>query len=843
MNCMIAECSESFSSALEYFVHLEEVHRIPKYDFRYECTFQNCPQIFNQWQRFKKHVVNHKFLAQQPSDHNQNNDLNEQSECQNSKRRRLDTHLIENAGLSNQQEDSATNNTIQSTHKDELTFSFEDPEQTEIASVNFTLSMHMRHNITRKDVYFIQSEVNKITSKLACAIEDLTLDVTDAEVSFKLKKHLCTMKNLFKSFNTDHKLFKYLENLNCFALPSIITTTQDQIVSMPIDASIDFEFEPKQNFLLLMPLEFQIKAFFNSPNILQATLDNTSKLKQSLDIKNFVNGSLWRSIENKYQNDIILPVWLYSDEFEINDSLSSHSSRHSVCGIYYNFPTIPEHYKAKLSNILVAGMLKKQDIKNVGINRLINEMISKFKEIETKGILFDVNGQTIKIRFVLSLLQGDNLGIHTMLMLAGGFNARFYCRFCKRPKELLKNDTHEFSDYMRNKTNYNEDLLIANQSETGISGNSVFNDLPSFHVVENKSVDPMHDLFSQGICKFGLTEVLNYCIFKKGYINLKQLNLQRQIIAKTCIDEELKRMPDIGEIYLPKQKHKSVTFKMTSSEMRCFVHYFTLLIGEFVPYEDMVWKYCLCLINLIDLCLKRSFSNSDITRLKNEIDAHHRMFVELFEKDLKPKHHVITHYPTIIETSGPVANMMCFRNEAKHRGFKQYAHVTSSRKNICYTLCIKASLQFCYDLLNQNFFTKEIVGDFESCDMKCRHYFDKIVQPIQTNIKFENVNCSSSVEFKGTLYKRGSFLVKLENSIMNLYEIVEMVLNGEELYVVCDFWEVGIYNNHFLAYEAKRSTSQLFIFEINFFDGPPLKLNFISGRFMFRVKNSFNNCY
>ena len=121
---------------------------------------------------------------------------------------------------------------------------------------------------------------------------------------------------------------------------------------------------------------------------------------------------------------------------------------------------------------------------------------------------------------------------------------------------------------------------------------------------------------------------------------------------------------------------------MTSSEMRCFTHYFTLIVGRYVPIEDRVWTYCKSLITLVDLCLKRSFSIEETHELQESVNYHHTLYINLFKKDLKPKHHFIVHYPSIIRTSGPIDKMMCFRYEVRHRGFKQYSHVVVKKKSL-----------------------------------------------------------------------------------------------------------------------------------------------------------------
>lgn len=243
-----------------------------------------------------------------------------------------------------------------------------------------------------------------------------------------------------------------------------------------------------------------------------------------------------------------------------------------------------------------------------------------------------------------------------------------------------------------------------NQKESGIKGESEFNKLPSFHVTQNISVDPMHDMFSTGICKYGFTNALNYFIYQKQYFTRQQLNTRRRVVSTVALDQSLARMPDIDDFFNSNSKSRSVKLRTTASEMRAFCHFFTFIVGPFVPHDDPVWEFVKVLINLVEQSLLPSFSDSDITKLRDLVYRHHSMYQELFSESLKPKHHFILHYGTVIEQSGPAVKQMCFRFEAKHKQFKQYAHAITSRRNICYTLCVKASLQFSYDLLNETFF-------------------------------------------------------------------------------------------------------------------------------------------
>ncbi|XP_058464155.1 uncharacterized protein LOC131438283 isoform X1 [Malaya genurostris] len=825
--CMLKDCTCSFNNAHEYLDHLKKFHLIPT-SFRYICTIEKCGQIFSNFFPFKKHTINHLPTLTKNKRQNQPH-LNSDSNC----------IYVSSDVICNKK--TKPNEDLDNIH---CTSSYDEIER---AAFNFTLKLHSKSNFTRKDIYTVQSEVSELLTVLSSNILDLNVASPNPEVDFKFKNTICKMKSLFSGINSDYKLFKYIKLNSGLPLPLIITIQKGKKSVVPIQ-DLEMYNESSKNFLILMPIAKQIKLFFEHKSIFKLTIENQARLEKSSQISNFVNGTRWIHIKEKYCNDIIIPVWLYADEFEINDPQSSHGNRDSVCGIYFNFPTIPTEHISQLKNIFVAGMLKKVDIKDVGINKLISALLDEFSKIETEGIELNLNKQIIRVRFVMCLLQGDNLGIHSMLQFSTGFNATFYCRFCRRPKELLKTDVIEHADCIRRRSDYEEDLVINKLSDTGIAGWSIFNNLPSFHVVENKCVDAMHDLFSSGVCKYGFVEVLNYYIYNKKYFTLRELNTRKRDVGGISSDSELLRMPDFNESFCSKYRQKSVVLKMTSNEMRVFCHHFTFLVGQYIPLNDIVWRYAIQLIQLVDLCLKRSFTENSIDELKSLIKSHHTEYIKLFGKDLTPKHHFLVHYPSIITSSGPIHNMMCFRNEAKHKGFKQYAHVITSRKNVCYTLCIKSYLQFTNNMLNNEYFTFTEPNNFHCTDLRFRNYFSKLMQPLNIASDFK-IQVSSFACYKNTNYKTGQFVAELFSNTVLLYEIIEIILLDKKNYLILQVWKVGCFHIHYQAYECIGATSIVEIICIDF-TKPPFSIcitnrtinDELKGRRMlFRMKNSFES--
>ena len=124
-----------------------------------------------------------------------------------------------------------------------------------------------------------------------------------------------------------------------------------------------------------------------------------------------------------------------------------------------------------------------------------------------------------RIFFKLGAIVGDNLGLHGLLGFAESFNANFMCRFCKMDKTQRSLATEEDKLYLRTKESYKEDLELHDISRSGIKKRCIFNNLSDFHVIDNLSVDIMHD-FLEGTCKFDMVAILKYCTIKMKFFSL-----------------------------------------------------------------------------------------------------------------------------------------------------------------------------------------------------------------------------------------------------------------------------------------------------------------------------------
>jgi hypothetical protein len=161
--------------------------------------------------------------------------------------------------------------------------------------------------------------------------------------------------------------------------------------------------------------------------------------------------------------------------------------------------------------------------------------------------------------------------------------------------------------------------------------------------------------------------------------------------------------------------------------MMCFIHFFTIMVGDLVPHNDAVWNYLLTLCKLVELVLVPSYDNERLTELQRTSTKHNTLFLNVFKEYFILKDHLITHYITIILNSGPLKYLWCFRHESKHKEITYYTHAINSRINIAYSAALKLSFKFAYSILFHNL--------FEETSM----IFDKNLEPFQNKFYFQSV--------------------------------------------------------------------------------------------------------
>lgn len=374
-------------------------------------------------------------------------------------------------------------------------------------ALSLLCSMVGHENLNRKLAFDIfQSAVKLLVKPLLNFLKDEIIPIQENIESKVIFEQLALdYGNLFNEFTTEFRLQKQLTDVyDLYRDPVEDTITEvNKIVqknNIPVIKSVVHK-------ICLPDLIFNIKLFLELPNVLKEILEYQKKVYDSHELINIINGTIWQKVKQKFaDNQIVIPVLQFNDDFVIDHHLSHRSQKTSIGGFYLIFPTLPPQFRSKLENILIAAIIKTVDLKEHGYLTCLNGLVDMFLAMETNGIDVSIDGEIHKVYIVLTQITGDNKGLNQVLGYVGSFNAFHYCRLCIGHRDDLRKQTREKIEELRTEDMYKNHIENIDPSNTGIKEKCAFSRLPSFEVFNNAVVDLQHDLF-EGVCKTVLTKV------------------------------------------------------------------------------------------------------------------------------------------------------------------------------------------------------------------------------------------------------------------------------------------------------------------------------------------------
>lgn len=403
----------------------------------------------------------------------------------------------------------------------------------------------------------------------------------------------------------------------------------------------------------------------------------------------------------------------------------------------------------------------------------------------------------------------------------------------KKKPQILPNEVIES---LRNKRNYNEDVAKKNSKLTGIYEESIFNTVNLFHVVENYSVDIMHDIY-EGIGNYNMCHIILQLINLK-FFNLETLNNRKQHFNYGS--------SEIGNLSGPITilNSKKLLIKMSAREMQTFIHFFPLIIGDMVPENNEVWLFLLNFIDITDLILQPAFDDEDIIKLEKCIAYHNTKYVELFNDCLKPKHHFLTHYCNIIRQSGPLKYLWTYNFESKHRELKSYTKNINSRINTPLSIGIKFCLNFTEFITNFNVMDlKKYKPLSKGYSLSTCQYYQEIKHLFSNELLLKNSLYFDKISFCGTEYKTANLITTYDVNIPQIFFIKQIVcVNDTTIYLLCTNIEIISYRRHFASYKinASANNANYILKNINEFNSPPIHIYTLPNNENFvRLKNYF----
>lgn len=386
-----------------------------------------------------------------------------------------------------------------------------------------------------------------------------------------------------------------------------------------------------------------------------------------------------------------MPLVIYFDDFEPLNALGSKSTLYKIGAVYSKLVCLPSSIQAQLLHINPVMLFFSEDRKRFSDRVIFSPLVDELNTLQNSGIKFRYRHFN-QIKLIPTLICGDNLGLNGILGFTESFSSDHYCRLCRIDKVTAQFQIIDDHTKWRTKENYLADVLLNNLTKTGISEYSVWNTMIGFHVVENLSVDIMHDLL-EGVCHYDMAHIITHLIALEWF-DIFILNERIQVYNQSS-----KSSNKIG--YLTKAMLDNKRFKCSASEMLYFIESFPFIIDGFLLDEDSpIWQCYIVLRRIIEILMSFSIDNTTIDYLELLIKEHHLYYLDLFCDTLKPKHHFMLHYPSVIRMIGPIRQIWCMRFESKHQFFKNIAKITRNRKNLLQTFSVKLQLSLANLSLN-----------------------------------------------------------------------------------------------------------------------------------------------
>jgi len=134
--------------------------------------------------------------------------------------------------------------------------------------------------------------------------------------------------------------------------------------------------------------------------------------------------------------------------------------------------------------------------------------------------------------------------------------------------------------------------------------------------------------------------------------------------------------------------------------MLIFCRLFGIIAGHHIKsYDDPFWKLYLLLREIIEFLSSKSVSEESASVFKILIHEHHNQYMKCTNQSLKPKHHNLIYYASVIMQSGPIVLLSVIRLEGFHKVLKKIANAIMSRKNVSLSIATRHQLSFCYRLM------------------------------------------------------------------------------------------------------------------------------------------------
>lgn len=676
------------------------------------------------------------------------------------------------------------------------------------AAASFVASLLTSTSVTQKNIQSVVDHTGALVNDIVADITGVVMSSLKAaninlseSITVNLQERLQNYSNPFDQLDSKHKRDTYFQKNYGMVKPKsvFLGNRYDQSFSAvrgkarQVIKRDTFQYVPLLDLLALLLSDTGIYKETSMPN-----------KPSDGHMYDFRDGLLFKTIPLFKDDENALQLCLYFDECEVVNPLGSRRGIHKIGFIYMSLLNMRPMFRSRLNNIHILAAFNSLDRVKYGFAKILAPIVRDIKQLE-KGVDLRLrNGVVLHRRGTLVQLVGDNLGVNQICGFVESFSATHFCRMCMINRADCDSACTEDSVEMRNKHQYSEQLqkLLKGKIMTkdcGIKTSCLLNTLQYFHVAENVTVDIMHDVL-EGCAAHEVKLLLFSFIYEKKYFSLELLNA-RIASFDYGISDRSNKPTELSEGELKDQQKNGLNQK--ASQMYCLLVILPFLVGGEVPANDQMWRLYLILRDIVDIVFSDSCTVGDSVFLKYKIEEHHSLFKEVFpHKHLLPKHHIMTHYPSVMRKVGPLSRCSSMRFEGKHYESKRLSGVVSCFKDICKTVVLRHQLNQCVQIAAGNCATYRVdVRRVEMSTIRELPEANLILSAITGAQMYDDISHTSVVNICGTEYRKHMVIVIDVDDEPKFCTIKQcLICVDDNVYFVCQNLTVAEYTDHLHAY-------------------------------------------
>lgn len=345
----------------------------------------------------------------------------------------------------------------------------------------------------------------------------------------------------------------------------------------------------------------------------------------------------------------------------------------------------------------------------------------------------------------------------------------------------------------RTKEKYNQTIQQINvtnildfKETKGIKAYCSLNNLKYFHILDNRNVDIMHDLL-EGTIPFLLKHFFLYCI-AEGIFAEKNLGNYVKFFYYGKLNSSNIPSP----INLTKKN-----LGQNASQTKCLFQHLPLIFFDFRENKSLkgVWSSIESMLKILQIVHSSTITKSNLEQLKQLISNHLKSLTEHFGCEQIPKHHFMTHYPSVIEMIGPIVHMSTLKYEMKHKIFTNFIRNSNNFINVSKSVCTWNQHSDIYKSLYVDSIKHSPIKNFDAQTAK----FDlNILSPLSKSHIISKINW---VKINNNFYTK-DLILKVEKEF---FEITEILCHLNDYYFVCIFYSPKSFNNFLQCVEIEKN--------------------------------------